>query len=196
MPLWGASDSDESKPKWLTTAEKKTVYAKAEGWVHEAFNADMGNNNPSATPEVLVCVNALTTALGAATITSCEFITTAWDASAGGTLQVRVRWNEAVDVVIGSSSGFKIVVNRTPDGGSAASHTLKAVAATGTNEIVFELAIAGGSPVEALDSFAIIEQSLTYGAGASCKDAGTDTAAEVVITSAQATAAGTLVATA
>ena len=28
MPLWGATDSDESKPKNLTTAEKKQVFAK------------------------------------------------------------------------------------------------------------------------------------------------------------------------
>ena len=27
MPLWGASDADESKPKWLTTEEKKNVIA-------------------------------------------------------------------------------------------------------------------------------------------------------------------------
>ena len=33
MALWGASDSDESKPKNLTTAEKKEVFANASGWV-------------------------------------------------------------------------------------------------------------------------------------------------------------------
>ena len=35
MPLWGTSDSDESKPKNLTTAEKKEVYATNSGWVRE-----------------------------------------------------------------------------------------------------------------------------------------------------------------
>ena len=72
---------------------------------------------------MLVAIGDLTTSLGAATVTGVEFITTAWDASAGGTLQCRVRWNEAVDVVVGGSS-LKLNVNRTPDGGSAASHTL------------------------------------------------------------------------
>ena len=195
MALWGASDADEAKPKWLTTAEKKTVLATTAGWVHEAWNADMGNDNTSAQVEVLACVGGLTTLLGAADITSCEFITTAWDASAGGTLQCRVRWNEAVDVVEGGS-GLKLNVNRTPDGGSAASHTLRYTSGTGTNEIVFQLAIAGGSPVAALDSFAINQQSLTFGGGTTCKDAGTNVTSEVVITTAQATAAGTLVATA
>ena len=195
MPLWGASDSDESKPKWLTTAEKKTVYAKAEGWVHEAFNADMGNNNPSATPEVLVCVNALTTALGAATITSVDMVTTAWDASAGGTFQMRVRWNEAVDVVE-AGSGLKMTLTRTPDGGSAASHTLRYASGTGTNELIFSLAIAGGSPVAALDVFSIGSQSLVKAGATTVKDAGTSTASEVAITAAQGTAAGTITATA
>ena len=31
-PLWGATDSDESKPKNLTTTEKKLVFANASGW--------------------------------------------------------------------------------------------------------------------------------------------------------------------
>jgi len=195
MGLWGATDADESKPKHLTTAEKKQVFATTSGWVREPNNADQGNDNASANPEVLVAIGNLTVSLGAATITSCEFITTAWDASAGGTLQVRVRWNEAVDVVVGGSS-LKVNVNRTPDGGSAASHTLVYASGTGTNELVFQLAIAGGSPVAADDSFAITEQNLAFGGGTTLKDAGTNTTSEFVITTAQSVAAGTLVATA
>ena len=194
MGLWGATDADESKPKHLTTAEKKQVFATTSGWVREPNNADQGNDNADADPEVLVAIGDLTVSLGAATITSCEFITTAWDASAGGTLQVRVRWNEAVDVVVGGSS-LKLNVNRTPDGGSAASHTLVYASGTGTNELVFQLAIAGGSPVATADSFAITEQNLAFGGGTTLKDAGTNTTSEFVITTAQSVAAGTLVAT-
>ena len=80
MGLWGATDADESKPKHLTTAEKKQVFATTSGWVREPNNADQGNDNASANPEVLVAIGNLTVSLGAATITSCEFITTAWDA--------------------------------------------------------------------------------------------------------------------
>jgi hypothetical protein len=195
MSLWGASDADESKPKNLTTAEKKLVFASTRGWVQEPNNVRTGSDNASGQPEVLVAMRKLTTKLGAATITSCEFITTAWDASAGGTLQCRVRWNEAVDVVEGGS-GLKLNVNRTPDGGSAASHTLRYASGTGTNELVFSLAIAGGSPVAALDSFAITEQNLAFGGGTTLKDAGTAIASEFAITVAQSVAAGTLVATA
>ena len=195
MGLWGATDADESKPKHLTTAEKKQVFATTSGWVREPNNADQGNDNASANPEVLVAIGGLTVSLGAATITSCEFITTAYVASAGATLQVRVRWNEAVDVVVGGSS-LKLNVNRTPDGGSAASHTLVYASGTGTNELVFQLAIAGGSPVATDDSFAITEQNLAFGGGTTLKDAGTNTTSEFVITTAQSVAAGTLVATA
>jgi hypothetical protein len=179
----------------LTTAEKKLVFASTRGWVQEPNNVRTGSDNASGQPEVLVAMRKLTTKLGAATITSCEFITTAWDASAGGTLQCRVRWNEAVDVVEGGS-GLKLNVNRTPDGGSAASHTLRYASGTGTNELVFSLAIAGGSPVAALDSFAITEQNLAFGGGTTLKDAGTAIASEFAITVAQSVAAGTLVATA
>ena len=44
MPLWGATDSDESKPKNLTTAQKKQVFANASGWVLEAGSALSGND--------------------------------------------------------------------------------------------------------------------------------------------------------
>ena len=195
MSLWGASDSDESKPKWLTTAEKKTVFATARGWVKESWNADMGNDNTSADPEVLACVGALTTSLGAATITSVDMVTTAWDASAGGTFQMRVRWNEAVDVVE-AGSGLKMTLTRTPDGGSAASHTMRYASGTGTNELIFSLAIAGGSPVAADDVFSIGAQSLVKAGATTVKDAGTETASEVAITAAQGTATGTITATA
>ena len=195
MALWGASDADESKPKWLTTAQKKEVYATSSGWVEEAGNASSGNNNSSATPEVLVCVKNLHTKLGAATIASVDMVTTAWDASAGGTFQMRVRWNEAVDVVE-AGSGLKMTLTRTPDGGSAASHTLRYASGTGTNELIFSLAIAGGSPVAADDVFSIDAQSLVKAGATTVKDAGTETASEVAITAAQGTATGTITATA
>ena len=195
MSLWGASDSDESKPKWLTTAEKKNVYATTAGWVEEAGNSTSGNGNTSAAPEVLACVGDLTVSIGAADIGSVDMVTTAWDASAGGTFQVRVRWNEAVDVVE-AGSGLKLTLTRTPDGGSAASHTLRYASGTGTNELIFSLAIAGGSPVAADDVFSLGAQSLVKAGATTVKDAGTETASEVAITAAQGTATGTITATA
>ena len=98
MSLWGASDSDESKPKNLTTAEKKLVFANASGWVLEAGSALSGNDNTSATPEVLVAIGGLATSIGAADITEVEFKSTAFDKSDGGNIDMLVRFNEPVDV--------------------------------------------------------------------------------------------------
>ena len=194
MSSWGASDADEAKPKWLTTAQKKQVYATTAGWVEEAGNASSGNNNTSATPEVLVCVKNLTTKLGASDVTSVDMVTTAWDASAGGTYSVLVRWNEAVDVVE-AGTGLKIILTRTPDGGSAASHTLRYASGTGTNELLFQLAIAGG--VAAADTvFSMVAQSVVNAGVTSLKDAGTSTDSAVAISSAAAATAGTITATA
>ena len=98
MSLWGATDSDESKPKNLTTAEKKQVFANASGWVLEAGSPLSGNDNTSATPEVLVAIGGLATSLGLADITEVEFKSTAFDKSDGGNIDMLVRFNEPVDV--------------------------------------------------------------------------------------------------
>ena len=124
MALWGISDSDESKPKNLTAAEKKEVFANASGWVREAGSPLSGNGNVNADPELLVAVSGLAVKLGSADITEIEFITTAFDKSEGGTLQVRVRFNEAVDV---TGTPQLTVVNDTN-----ANHTLSYASGTGT----------------------------------------------------------------
>ena len=54
MAGWGATDSDESKPKWLTADQKEDVFANASGWVVKGGSTMTGNGNTNATPEVLV----------------------------------------------------------------------------------------------------------------------------------------------
>ena len=192
MALWGASDADESKPKWLTTAEKKTVFATTAGWVHEAWNADMGNDNTSAQVEVLACASALTTSLGVATITSVDLVTSEWKVDEGGTLTTLVRYNEAVDVVE-TGSGLKMNVEND----SRTNLTLRYASGTGTNELTFTLVIgAANSAIQAGDILSIPEEDLVKAGSTSVKDAGTSTVSEVGITAAQGTAAGTVTATA
>ena len=71
MGLWGASDSDEAKPKNLSEANtagtynKKEVLAANSGWVQKAGTAASGNDNADAQPEVLVAIGGLAEALGA-----------------------------------------------------------------------------------------------------------------------------------
>ena len=192
MGLWGISDADESKPKWLTTAEKKNVYATASGWVEEAGNRTSGNNNTNAQPEVLACVNALSTGLGAADLTGVELVTTEWKVDEGGTLTTLVRWNEPVDVVE-TGSGLKMNVEND----SRANLTLRYASGTGTNELTFTLVIAAAnSAIQAGDVLSIPEEDLVKAGATSVKDAGTSTVSEIAITAAQGTAAGTVTATA
>ena len=192
MPLWGATDSDESKPKNLTTAEKKQVFANSSGWVLEAGSSLSGNNNTSATPEVLVAIGGLATSIGAADVTEVEWITTAADKSAGFTLSVRVRYNEAVTVT--GSPTIAVTNGNQGSGSGRGPHTLVYASGTGTNELVFSLAIAANNnATNADDVLSIGAQNVLKPGGATIKDtAGTNSDSAVAISGAQGTAAGTL----
>ena len=190
MSLWGNSDADESKPKNLTTAEKKEVYATASGWVREAGSALSGNSNTSADPEVLVAISALSTNLGAADVTEVEWITTAADKSAGFTLSVRVRYNEAVAVT--GSPTLAVTNGNQGSGSGRGPHSLVYASGTGTNELVFSLAIAAANAATNADDILTIgAQNIAKPGGATMKDAtGTASDAAVAISGAQGTAAG------
>ena len=188
MALWGTSDSDESKPKNLTTAEKKEVYATASGWVREAGSALSGNGNTNADPEVLVAVSGLAVSLGAADITEIEFITQAFDKSDGGTLQVRVRFNEAVDV---TGTPQLTVVND-----NNANHTLSYASGSGSNELVFSLTIAANNAAtDAGDELSIGTNAMALNGG-TVKDKGTNTNSTITNAAAIGTAAGVITVTA
>ena len=187
-PLWGASDADESKPKNLTTAEKKEVFANSSGWVREAGSALTGNDNTNADPELLVAISGLAVSLGAADITEIEWITTAFDTSDGGTLQVRVRFNEAVTV---TGTPQLTVVNDTN-----ANHTLSYASGSGTNELVFSLTIAAGNAATDADDVLSIGANAMALNGGTVKDTGTTTNSTITNSAAIGTAAGTITVTA
>ena len=190
MPLWGNTDADESKPKWLTTAQKKEVYANAEGWVVEAGSVMTGNDNTSADPEILVAIGGLATNIGAADVTEVEWITSTADKSAGFTLSVRVRYNEAVTVT--GSPTLAVTNGNQGSGSGRGPHTLVYASGTGTNELVFSLAIAAANAAtNADDVLTIGAQNILKPGGATIKDtAGTASDSAVAISGAQGTAAG------
>jgi hypothetical protein len=195
MPLWGATDSDESKPKNLTTAEKKQVFANASGWVLEAGSALSGNDNASATPEVLVAIGGLATSIGAADITEYEFITTAFDKSDGGNIDVRVRFNEAVDVT--GTPRVSITNGNQGAGSGRGPHLANYLSGTGTNELVFRCTIAAGNAAtNANDVLVIGANALAQNGGSTIKDAGTNTASTITNSAAIGTAAGSITVTA
>ena len=198
MPLWGATDSDESKPKNLTTAEKKEVFANASGWVREAGSAASGNDNTDADPEILVAIGELSTSIGAADITEVEMVTTTADKSEGFTISVRVRYNEPVDVVTTGGTPTLAVTNGNEGSGTGRGpHSLSYASGTGTNELIFSLAIAAANAAtNADDVLTVGAQSIALNSGTIKDASGTASDASLVISSAQGTAAGSVTVTA
>ena len=198
MPLWGATDSDESKPKNLTTAQKKQVFANASGWVLEAGSALSGNDNTDADPEILVAIGELSTSIGAADITEVEMVTTTADKSEGFTISVRVRYNEPVDVVTTGGTPTLAVTNSNAGSGSGRGpHSLSYASGTGTNELIFSLAIAAANAAtNADDVLTVGAQTIALNSGTIKDASGTASDAALVISGAVGTAAGTVTVTA
>jgi len=134
MSLWG----NDIKPKNLTDAEKKEVYATKQGWVREAGSILSGNGNTSADPEVLVAISNLSANMGSANITEIEFVTTSFDKSDGGNIDVRVRFNEPVTV---TGTPQLTITNDTPSRNLTADY----LSGSTTNELIFRETIAAAN---------------------------------------------------
>ena len=190
MSLWGATDSDESKPKNLTTAEKLEVSASAKGWVREAGSILSGNDNASATPEVLVALRGLAVKLGAADITEITFVTTAFDKSAGGNIDVLVRFNEAVDVT--GTPRVSITNGNQGSGSGRGPHLANYLSGTGTNELTFRCTIAAANAATNADDVLVIGANAMALNGGTVKDAGTSTVSTITNIAGIGTAAGSI----
>ena len=132
MALWGHTSGTESKPNWLSDADKTNTSAKPHGW---ELKKVVGSRTLTETL-VAWSSSALTTALGAADITDIDWNITAFDKSEGGTLSVKVIFNEAVDVT--GTPQLSVANN----GSGRGPHTLSYASGTGSNELTFTLAIA------------------------------------------------------
>ena len=120
MPQWGANTNEESKPKNLTEEEKSRTFATTKGW--EITRAD-------GTNEVLVAIrnlsggDAVSSKLGAATISAVYFLSTSY--STGATGKVRVVWNERI-----TPTTTGTLVLKQYDSTSASSVTISNITAT------------------------------------------------------------------
>ena len=196
MPLWGATDSDESKPKFLTDEQKKQCFATKSGWVLEN-GALTGNDNANADPEILVAIGELATSIGAADITQIEFITTAFDKSDGGNIDVRVRFNEAVDVVTTGGTPTLAITNGNQGSGTGRGpHAAAYTSGTGTNELVFAITIGAAAGSIAADDVLVVGANAINLNSGTIKDAGTSTNSTITNVEAIGTAAGSITAVA
>jgi len=190
MSNWGATDADESKPKYLTTAQKKEVYANASGWVVEAGSKMTGNGRTGADPEVLVAMSSLQTNLGAADITQIEWVTTAADKSAGFTLSAIVGFNEEVDVT--GTPQLSVTNGNEGSGSGRGPHVLSYASGTGSNELTFSLVIAAADAATNADDVLSIGANPLALNGGTIKDKGTSTVSTITSVAGIGTAAGTL----
>jgi hypothetical protein len=187
MSNWGATDADESKPKWLTSAQKKEVYATQSGWVVEAGSKMTGNGRTGANPEVLVAIGSLATALGQADVTEVEFVTTSYSEAAPGAFSTRVRFNEAVTV---SGTPRVQVTNSQAGGGTTAAWKGNYASGSGTNELTFTSTLSAGEAAED-DVLSLTANCLELNSGTVVDTAGGGNAT-ISISSAQASAGGTV----
>ena len=181
MSLWG----NDIKPKNLTEAEKKEVYATKQGWVREAGSILSGNGNTSAAPEVLVAISNLSANMGAANITEIEFVTTSFDKSDGGNIDVRVRFNEPVTV---TGTPQLTITNDTPSRNLTADY----LSGSTTNELIFRETIAAANAATNAGDVLSIGANATALNGGTIKDTGEGTVAAITNVASIGTAAGTI----
>ena len=186
MSLWG----NDIAPKNLTDAEKKEVFANEKGWVREAGSILSGNGNTSADPEVLVAISALPTSMGNANLTSFSFVNTTYDKSAGFTMSVLARFNEAVTVT--GTPQLAVTNGNQGSGTGRGPHTLSYASGSGTNELLFTLVIPAANAATNEDDVMVIGANAMSLNGGTVKDLGTTTVSAITSAAGIGTAAGSV----
>ena len=176
MSLWGASTTDESKPKYLTDEEKRDCYATKKGWVKSTTGT--GGRAGRVQEEILVAIGDLhggssqTAGLAKGTISSVNWNTTAFDKSDGGTISVTVNYNEQVDV---TGTPQFTVTNDTP----ARNVVLDYASGTGTNRLTFTKAIAANNAATNAGDVLSLGANAVALNGGTVKDKGTNLASNI-----------------
>ena len=163
MPLWGNSDSNESKPKWLVKGSKvidpARVFATEKGWVYR-----WNKGNGRYFDELLVAIRGLGGTgsgdkVGNPTVTEVKWVTTSVTTGTGKTLHVQVDYNEAVTVSgtptvsVGGNTLSYYSAGSTPTIGVLQFRNTNSTVASGTASLSFgatgSISLAGGTIKEA-----------------------------------------------
>jgi len=131
-----------------TVAQKKNVTATGSGWVRvqdtDSYKYS-GNDNPNATPEVLVAIRNLAARL-TPVVSGFTWTSPAGDQldkSAGGTLSVVAHFSQAV-VVTGSPT-LSVINDNAGAGSGRGPDVLVYASGSTTEELTFSLVVAAGS---------------------------------------------------
>ena len=160
MSSWGATDADEAKPKFLTTAQKRDTYATSKGWVYKDPNTGL--------EEVIVAIGELSGAakLNIADITSVVFATTSFSAAAGGNIDVTVVYNEKITVDTTGGTPTITITNDQTGGGTDATFTAAYQSGSSTNKLTFRATFAAADGgVADTDVLSIANQTLALNSG-------------------------------
>lgn len=163
MPLWGNSDNNESKPKWLVKGSKvidpARVFATDKGWVYR-----WNKGNGRYFDELLVAIRGLggtgsADKLGNPTVTEVKWVTTSVTVGTGKSLTVQVGYNEAVTVSgtptvsVGGNTLSYYSAGSTPEIGLLQFRNTNSTVASGTTSLSFggagSIALASGTIKEA-----------------------------------------------
>lgn len=118
MGLWGSSTTIESRPKFLpvdsnasgSMGAREDAIAVAGGWGLTPGTGASGNDNKAAQPEVLVCIRNLAAIRGTATVVGIDFDQGA--VGNVGTFDVRITFDEAVDITSAAWSADQVITNK------------------------------------------------------------------------------------
>ena len=170
MGSWGATDADESKPSFLTDAEKRNAYATTKGWVYPAA----GNDNASADAEVLVAIGGLSgsTGINIADISSLNWAVDGFDKSAGGAISAVVNYNEEVTV---TGTPRLTLTNDTP----SRNVVLDYASGTNTNRLTFTKTIAANNNATNAGDVLTMAANAVALNGGTIKEKGTNTNATI-----------------
>ena len=172
MALWGNTDADEAKPKWLTADQKENVYATDRGWVQL---------NGKGLEEVICAIGELSTSIAAADINEVEFTTTSFSEAAGGNIDITITYNEQVTVDTSGGTPTITVTNSQAGGGTDATFTASYQSGSSSNRLVFRATFgAADGGVAEDDVLSIAAQNIALNSG-TIKDRGTTTNSLVAV---------------
>jgi len=176
MALWGNTDADEAKPKWMTSAEKADVFATSRGWV---------KLNGKGLEEVICSIGGLATALAGADINKAAFKTSSFGEGAGGNIDITLTFNEKVTVAGGPPT--ITVTNSQAGSGTDATFTAAYQSGSGTNKLTFRKTYAAGNGGVAEDDVLSVASQNIALAGGTVKDTGTTVNSGVAVPAGTAT---------
>ena len=182
-----------------TVAQKKNITATGSGWVRvqdtDSYQYS-GNDNPNATPEVLVAIRNLAARLTPVVsgFTWTSPVGDQLDKSAGGTLTIIAHFSQAVKV--SGSPTLSVINDNAGSGSGRGPDVLVYASGTTTEELTFSLVVAAASATHNASDVLIPAANMIALAGGTIKAVSDAEVATITNIAALGAAAGNVTVTA